>query len=79
MKLQVPITDLVEGESARIIQFLGGRGMAGRLERLGIRVGGTVRAVSAPRVLGPVVLSVAGSQVAIGHGMGTKVVVEVDR
>jgi len=79
MAMRVPLTDMVEGETARVVEFLGGRGAVGRLARLGIREGAMLTMLHDPHMGGPVVISVAGSQVALGFGMATKVVVEVPR
>ena len=79
MAMRVPLTDMSEGESAPVVEILGGWGLAGRLGRLGIRVGAAVTMAHDPHLGGPVVIFAAGSQVALGFGMATKVVVEVER
>ena len=79
MAIRLPLTDMVAGESGRVVELLGGRGLAGRLLRLGIRVGTVVTMDHDPHLGGPVVIAHAGSQAALGFGMATRVIVEVDR
>lgn len=62
------------GESGFIERIEGGSGLVNRLERIGIRPGVCVRKVSD---VGPVVVEIANTKVAIGRGMASKVIVEV--
>ena len=79
MRMKLPVTDLAAGESGPVVEILGGFGLRGRLLRMGIREGARLTMVGPPSVGGPVVLLVAGSQVALGFGMAAKILVEVDR
>lgn len=72
--------DLVEmqtGQQGVVLDIQGGRGMAMRLEALGIRPGATVTKVSAQIMRGPVVVSVGNTQVAIGFGMARRIMVKL--
>lgn len=56
----------------------GGIGMRTRLEALGIRVGSRIKKRSALVGAGPVIISVGNAEIAIGHGMASKIFVGVD-
>lgn len=72
------LTELREGESGRIVRVYGGAGLQRRLALLGMRAGKRVRMVASQPFRGPIVIEVEGSQVAIGHGMAWKILVEVE-
>jgi len=69
------LSDIKNGESARIESISGGYGLQARLERLGLHSGLRITMVSD---FGPVVLSSANGQVAIGKGMARHIKVMVD-
>lgn len=69
------LTELKEGESARIVEIIGGRGVRQKLDALGIRVGVKVKKVSSLMWRGPIVIMAENTQVAIGWGMAQKIVV----
>ena len=71
------LTAMQTGQTGRVVQIQGGRGMIGRLEVLGVRVGRELRKVSSQFMRGPVVLEVGNTQVAIGFGMASRILVEV--
>ena len=77
MKLR--ITDMRAGEDGIVLEVQGGRGLIRRLELLGIRKGNRIKKLSSQFMHGPIVLEVAGSQIAVGFGMANKVIVEVKR
>jgi len=79
MTKRISLTDVRIGETGKIAEFLGGRGVHNRLRALGIRPGARVTKVSAALMRGPVVLRVGGAQVALGFGISHKVIVEVER
>jgi ferrous iron transport protein A len=56
----------------------GGGGMCKRLEALGIRVGSRIKKKSALIGFGPVIVSVGNTEIAIGHGMASRIFVEVE-
>jgi len=62
-----------------VIQVSGGHGLVRRLEALGIRPGKRITKVSSMFMRGPVTLQIDRSQVAIGHGMAGRILVEVDQ
>ena len=74
---RILLTAMETGQIGKVVQIQGGRGMIGRLEVLGIRIGRTLRKVSSQFMRGPVVLEVGNTQVAVGFGMAGKIWVEV--
>ena len=74
---RILLTAMQTGQTGRVIQIQGGRGMIGRLEVLGIRIGRELRKVSSQFMRGPVVLEVGNTQVAVGVGMASKILLEV--
>lgn len=61
-----------------VVSIYGGHGLNQRLESLGIRVGKKVTKVSSQLMRGPVTLRVDNGQVAMGFGMASKIMVELD-
>ena len=74
---RILLTAMETGQLGKVVQIQGGRGMIGRLEVLGIRIGRELRKVSSQFMRGPVVLEVGNTQVAVGFGMADKIWVEV--
>jgi len=77
-KRQITVSQMGAGQSGRVIQVAGGYGMANRLHSLGIRPGKRITKVSAMFMRGPVTIQVGQARVAIGFGMASRIVVEVD-
>ena len=76
---QVPLTDMKTGETGRVVEVFGGRGVYNRLKALGIRQGVKITKVSAAFGHGPVVLRVGSAHTALGFGISYKIIVEVER
>jgi ferrous iron transport protein A len=74
---RILLTAMETGQIGKVVQIRGGRGMIGRLEVLGIRIGRELKKVSSQFMRGPVVLEVGNTQVAVGFGMAGKILVEV--
>ncbi len=66
------------GQSGTVIQVVGGRGLINRLSALGIRPSQRVTMVSSMFMRGPVTIEVDGAQVAIGFGMASRIIVELE-
>ena len=77
-KIQLTLNQMEAGQIGTVIQVLGGRGLIRRLEAMGIRPGKKVTKIGSMLFRGPVTLRVDSAQVAIGFGMATRVLVEVD-
>jgi len=78
-KRQLTARELHTRQSGMVIQVSGGPGLARRLEALGIRPGKRITKVSSMFMRGPVTLQIDHYQVAIGHGMAGRILVEVDQ
>ena len=79
MVQRIPLTDVESGETATVVEILGGMEMQNRLRALGIRNGVKVTKVSGAFARGPVILRIGGTQTALGFGISYKVIVEVER
>ncbi|MEO0162654.1 MAG: fused ferrous iron transport protein A/B [candidate division WOR-3 bacterium] len=73
----VNLTLMRSGEKGKIVEIVGGRGIAKRLESLGIIPGAEVTKISEQFMHGPIVIKVGQSQLALGYGMAQKVLVEI--
>lgn len=73
------LAQMRSGQTATVIQVLGGRGLIRRLDALGIRPGKKVTKISAGLFHGPVIVKVDNAQVAVGFGMARRIIVEVER
>ncbi|MBN2058622.1 MAG: ferrous iron transport protein A [Candidatus Saganbacteria bacterium] len=78
-KALLPVTQLKEGESGTIWEIAGGLNAVRRLEALGIRQGKSLKKLGGMYLRGPVVVQVGHTKISIGHGMASKIVVEVRR
>jgi ferrous iron transport protein A len=70
------LSDFENGQKARIVRISGGGQMRGRLMTMGIREGAEITIVNQPSHRGPVVISVSGTQFALGHGVASRVIAE---
>lgn len=66
------------GQRGKIVEINGGAGLAQKLEALGIRTGKEITKVSEQLMRGPVLLQYNQTQAALGFGMASKVLVEVN-
>lgn len=74
-----PVTQMKEGESGTIWEVAGGEKSIRRLEALGIRQGKVLKKLGGMYLRGPVVVQVGHTKISVGHGMASKIVVEVRR
>ncbi|MDD5483286.1 MAG: FeoA family protein [Kiritimatiellae bacterium] len=72
----ISIKDLRSGEQAVIQAIEGGRGIAWRLEALGLRPGKKLAKISAQFLGGPITVCVDGRYVALGRGIAGRVIVK---
>jgi ferrous iron transport protein A len=73
------LTQLKEGKSGIIVDIQGGFGLIKRLDALGIRKGKVITKKSGLFMQGPIVVQVDNSQVAMGFGMASRIIVEVKK
>ncbi len=74
----VDLTKMKTGESGVVARLEGGRGFLARLQNLGIRPGKKITKVSGHFWRGPVTVQVGGTNAAIGFGMASRVMVEIE-
>jgi len=75
---QMTLARMQSGQSGIVVQIQGGHGLINRLSVLGIRPGKRVTKVSAMFMRGPVTVQVDRAQIAIGFGMASRIIVELD-
>ena len=75
---RVSLAQMRSGQKGRIVEINGGYGLARKLDALGIRVGKEVTKVSEQLMRGPVLLRQDHTQIAVGFGMASRVLVEVN-
>ena len=66
------------GQSGKVVEIQGGHGMVSRLNALGIRPGKRITKVSSMLMRGPVTIQSGSTRVAIGFGMASRMIVELD-
>jgi len=75
---RISLAQMQPGQRGKIVAIGGGYHLARRLDALGIRVGKEVTKVSAQLLRGPVLLRQDNTQVAVGFGMASRVLVELN-
>jgi len=73
----MPLTSLLPGTTARVVDVQGGLGFQRRLCMMGITHGKKLRMISMQPLHGPITVEISGRQVTLGRGMANKVLVEV--
>ena len=76
-KGETTIARMKNGQHGVVLRMEGGHSLTNRLNALGIRPGKKIIRVGAMMMQGPVTVKVGGTQVAMGFGMASKVVVEL--
>ena len=75
----IDLTRLKAGQSAEVVSIEGGIGVRQRLQNLGIMPGKKITKVNAHFWRGPVTVRVGRSNIALGFGMASKVMVEQEQ
>jgi len=75
---RVSLAQMQAGQTGKIVRIDGGHGMVRKLDALGIRVGKKITKISAQWMKGPVLLQQDNTQAALGFGMASKVLVELN-
>jgi len=73
------LTQLTKGQSAKVIKLDGGGAFKQRLQNLGVREGVTIKKVRALSAHGPIVIKTAGTEIALGKGMASTVIVDAHK
>ena len=71
------LAQLSPGQSAKVISIEGGRGLRQKLQNLGIREGAVVKRERGMFTFGPIIVKAGSTQIALGRGMASKVMVEL--
>lgn len=73
----ISISEMHNGQVGKVSIATGGAGLANKLDAMGVRRGATILKKSACIARGPIVILVGGTEIAIGYGMASKIMVEV--
>jgi ferrous iron transport protein A len=65
-----------ENRKAKVIDIQGGAGIRQRLSQMGIHPGDTITILRYGALRGPILIEVHGSQVALGRGIASRILVE---
>jgi ferrous iron transport protein A len=76
MANSIPLTEVPCGDTVTVVEITGGKGIASRLQALGIRCGRQITKVSNTFGHGPIVVRHGQTQTAIGHGICVKILCE---
>ncbi len=71
-KPSLPLVLISSGERVRVERFLGGSKMQGRLAAMGLTIGEEIEVINN---CGPIIISVRGTRLALGHGVAGKILV----
>jgi len=74
---RVSLARMRAGQKGKIVRISGGYGLAHRLEAIGIRQDKEIKKISEQWMKGPVLVQHGNSQVALGFGMASKILVEI--
>lgn len=79
MSKKIPLINLKEGESGKIIEILAGRGFRMRLTEMGFDKGSMLKVIKKSGY-GPIIIEVKGCcRIALGRGEASKIMVEVEK
>lgn len=75
---QTTLTRMRAGQSGIVVQLQGGHGLMNRLNALGIIPGKRITKIGSTLMRGPVTVEVDRAGVAIGFGMASRILVQLD-
>ena len=70
----INLVGLKASREAVVVNIVGGVGARRKLENLGVRIGSTI--VKKSSAQGPVVINCGNTQIAIGRGLASKIIVK---
>jgi ferrous iron transport protein A len=70
------LDQIYEDGKAKVIDIQGGPGIRQRLSQMGIHPGDMITMVRYGALRGPLLIEIHGSQVALGRGIASKIIVE---
>ena len=77
--MEIPLLNLEAGKKAKIKRLEGGFTFQNKLATLNIRIGKTIKMVTAQPFRGPVVIEVDDRKVTLGMGMAMRIFVEEEK
>jgi len=78
MREVISVVEMNTKEKGRIVGISGGQGLRLRLENMGIKEGSRIQKVSQQLMRGPVTIAYKNTQVSLGFGMASRIMVEVE-
>ena len=73
----LPLSKMEKGKSGLIQEIYGGYGFVRRMESLNVRVGKRITKLSSVFRRGPITIRVDHTQLALGFGMASRIMIEV--
>jgi len=73
----ISLVEMTPSMKGIVVEIEGGYGMIRKLDALGIREGVEIRKISSQLMRGPVMVEVERTQVGIGFGMASRILVEI--
>jgi len=74
----VSLADVGQGQSGTVLVIQAGFGLTSRLDSMGIRPGVRLEKISGSPFHGPVTIRVGNVNLALGHGMAAKILVQIE-
>jgi ferrous iron transport protein A len=74
--MPMPLDQVYENKKATVIDIQGGSGIRQRLSQMGIHPGDIITMVRYGALRGPLMIEIHGSQVALGRGIASRILVE---
>jgi len=74
--MSIPLDQVHENKKATVIDIQGGSGIRQRLSQMGIHPGDIITMVRYGALRGPLLIEIHGSQVALGRGIASRILVE---
>ena len=75
---RISLAKMQSGQKGKIVEINGGSGLTQKLLAMGIKTGKEITKINAQWMKGPVLIRQNHTQIALGFGMASKVLVEID-
>ncbi|MBM3248552.1 MAG: ferrous iron transport protein A [Candidatus Omnitrophica bacterium] len=75
---KISLVSLEPNRKGRVVEILGGASLNNKLMSMGLYIGKEITKLSHIGLRGPVVIKVGRSILALGHGMASKIMVEIE-
>jgi ferrous iron transport protein A len=74
--MAITLDQVNENRKAQVIDIQGGQGIRQRLSQMGIHPGDRITILRYGALRGPLLIEIHGSQVALGRGIASRIIVE---